>query len=69
MWMETITYKSGQVKYKFFERYKCPYTGNRKEIFHMELLSNFLISVLAGIINYFINNSFSVLPFGTFQAQ
>lgn len=32
MWMETVTYKSGQVKYKFFERYKCPYTGKLKRV-------------------------------------
>lgn len=32
MWMETVIYKSGQVKYKFFERYKCPYTGKLKRV-------------------------------------
>lgn len=32
MWMETVTYKSGQTKYKFFERYKCPYTGKTKRV-------------------------------------
>lgn len=32
MWMETVTYKSGQVKYKFFERYKYPYTGKLKRV-------------------------------------
>ena len=32
MWMETVTNKSGQVKYKFFERYKCPYTGRYKRV-------------------------------------
>lgn len=32
MRMETVTYKSGQVKYKFFERYKCPYTEKTKRV-------------------------------------
>lgn len=32
MWMEVVTTKSGQVKYKYLERYKCPFTGKSRRV-------------------------------------
>ena len=27
MWVETRTTKDGQIRYRFLERYTCPYSG------------------------------------------
>ena len=32
MWVETRTTKGGQTRYRFFERYTCPYSGKIKRV-------------------------------------
>lgn len=32
MWVETRTTKDGQTRYRFLERYTCPYSGKIKRV-------------------------------------
>ena len=32
MWIEQVTTKSGEIRYKYCERYQCPYSGKTKRV-------------------------------------